>query len=360
MRIRIAVPDRHISPAVLNAALEATTVANQEMLASGDAEPISEGIRMGQVKWKPEPFRDGEHFDLTKTVSERGWGDCDDLAPALAAELRESGKDPDARAIVKKSGPKRWHAVTELSDGRIVDPSAMAGMYDYKKKHGDSFVNGPGDYGITGSSVVGSLSTEGEVVVGVKQTSRGWAARCDLPVDGDVDGDGVDGDVDGYDIVGVGHHRSAVEAIHDAVNSALLVGVANGNVSQEDIARAFLIREALTGGDPQYVASVIGDVLGDGGDIVGFFGKILKGIKKVASPLANIALKAAKFVPIPGVSQAADLAQMGLKALNKGGGGGGGGRAAAVPVPGAPGLAAMMNQGPDVQMPKPGVVIVKF
>ncbi len=347
MRIRIAVPDRHISPAVLNAALEATTVANQEMLASGDAEPISEGIRMGQVKWKPEPFRDGEHFDLTKTVSERGWGDCDDLAPALAAELRETGSDPGARAVVKKSGPKRWHAVTELSDGRIVDPSAMAGMYDYKKKHGDSFVNGPGEYGITGSSVVGMLSTEGELVVGVKQTSRGWAARCDLPIDGDLDG--------AFDIVGVGHHVSPVEAIHGAINTACLVGAAGDLVLGEDLARAILLREALTGGDPRYVAELVGDAL-DGEDIVGFFGKILKGLKKVASPLANIALKAAKFVPIPGVSQAADLAQMGLKAINKGGGGG----KPQAPIPGAPGLAAMMNQGPDVQMPKPGVVIVKF
>lgn len=349
MRIRIAVPDRHISPDVLNAALEATTVANQEMLASGDAEPISDGIRMGKVKWKPEPFRDGEHFDLTKTVTERGWGDCDDLAPALAAELRETGKDPGARAVVKKSGPKRWHAVTELSDGRIVDPSAMAGMYDYKKKNGDTFVNGPGDYGITGSSIVGMLSTDGEVVVGVKQTSRGWAARCDLPLDGDLDG--------AFDIVGVGHHVSPIEAIHGAINTACLVGAAGELVTGEDLARAFLIREALTGGDPRYVAQVVGEAL-EGEDIVGFFGKIWKGLKKVASPLANIALKAAKFVPIPGVSQAADLAQAGLKALK---GGGGGGRAAPQLPPGAgPGLAAQMSQGPDVAMPKPGVVIVKF
>lgn len=348
MRIRIAVPDRHISPAVLNAALEATTVANQEMLASGDAEPISDGIRMGRVKWKPEPFRDGEHFDLTKTVTERGWGDCDDLAPALAAELRETGKDEGARAIVKKSGPKRWHAVTQLSDGRIVDPSAMAGMYDYKKKNGDTFVNGPGEYGITGSSVVGMLSTEGEIVVGVKQTGRGWAARCDLPLDGDLEG--------AFDIVGVGHHVSPVEAIHGAINTACLVGAAGELVTDADLARAFLMREALTGGDPRYVAQIVGEAL-EGEDIVGFFGKILKGLKKVASPLANIALKAAKFVPIPGVSQAADLAQAGLKALK---GGGGGGRAPALPAGAGPGLAAQMNQGPDVQMPKPGVVIVKF
>ena len=348
MRIRIAVPDRHISPDVLNAALEATTVANQEMLASGDAEPISDGIRMGRVKWKPEPFRDGEHFDLTKTVTERGWGDCDDLAPALAAELRETGKDPGARAVVKKSGPKRWHAVTELSSGRIVDPSAMAGMYDYKKRHGDTFVNGPGEYGITGSSVVGMLSTEGELVVGVKQTSRGWAARCDLPVDG--------GDIEGeFDIVGVGHHVSPIEAIHGAINTACLVGGAAELVTGEDLARAILLREALTGGDPRYVAQLVGDVLGDE-DIVGFFGKIWKGLKKVASPLANLALKAAKFVPIPGVSQAADLAQSGLKALR----GGGGRRPPQLPPGAGPGLAAQMSQGPDVAMPKPGVVIVKF
>lgn len=340
MRIRIAVPDAHISPEVLNAALEATTAANQAMLASGDAEPISEAIKHGAVKWKPEPFKDGEHFDLSSTVTNRGWGDCDDLAPALAAELRESGIDPEARAVVKKSGPKRWHAVTELSSGRILDPSAMAGMHEYQRKHGDAFVNGPGDYGISGSSVVRMLTDgDGYGVIGVKRLRGGWAARCDLPVEGEA-----------VDIVGVAHHTDPVEAIHSAVNAASIVGVASDMVNAEDIAKAIAVREALTGGHPDDVAALVGGMLDDA-EIGSFFGNVFKGLKKVASPLTKLA----KFVPIPGVSQAADLVDKGLHALP---GGGGGGRRPA--LPNVPGLAAQMHQGPEVQSPHPHVVVVKF
>ena len=128
MRIRIAVPEKHVNASILDAALEATTRANEAALKAGDAKPISPFIKAGRVRWKPEPFTDGEHFDLSRQVVERGWGDCDDLAPAYAAELRYTGRDPGARAVVRRSGPNLWHAVTLLSDGTVKDPSRSAGM----------------------------------------------------------------------------------------------------------------------------------------------------------------------------------------------------------------------------------------
>ena len=80
MRIRLAIPDRLVTPQVLEAALEATTLANQNAIAAGEAPSLTDAIR-GGLRWRPEPFMDGEHFDLAATAHRRGWGDCDDLAP---------------------------------------------------------------------------------------------------------------------------------------------------------------------------------------------------------------------------------------------------------------------------------------
>jgi len=346
MRINLAVPDRHITPELLNAALEVSTLANEKMLAAGEAAPISELIKHKEVKWKPEPFTDGEHFDLLDTVQKRGWGDCDDLGPGLAAELRHKGIDPGARSIVKRSGPKRWHAVTELSDGRIVDPSEMAGMYDYKRKHGDVFVNGAGPVGVSGGAILGML-TEGSFL-GVKPYGGKWASRCDLPVDGADTA-----------ICGVSVCRDPHEAIARAVDGACLVGAASGLVTPEDIARAIAVRAALRGEGVDDVARALAPVL-HGEEVGSLFGSIFHALKKVASPVASLAQKAAHFVPIPGVSQAADMA---ASLLHHGGGGGGGGHPAharapaagapgAIPPGAAPGLAAAARAPVTIHMPQ--------
>jgi hypothetical protein len=128
MRIRLGVPtdaNRDEKEAILNAALESVTRADETQLARGLPTAL-EGIKKG-VRWKPEPPGD-EHFDLGSTVLKRGWGDCDDLAPWHAASLRITGEDPEAYAFVRPSGPNRWHAVVQRSDGTVEDPSRAAGM----------------------------------------------------------------------------------------------------------------------------------------------------------------------------------------------------------------------------------------
>ena len=55
----------------------------------------------------------------------RGWGDCDDLGPWRAAELRTQGEL--AQAIPRRS-PVGWHIVVRRGDGTIEDPSARLGM----------------------------------------------------------------------------------------------------------------------------------------------------------------------------------------------------------------------------------------
>ena len=58
----------------------------------------------------------------------QGWGDCDDLAPWLAAERRVRDKDADARAVIRKVATHKWHVVVARGDGSIEDPSKVLGM----------------------------------------------------------------------------------------------------------------------------------------------------------------------------------------------------------------------------------------
>lgn len=168
MRIRLAVPEQlHPDDAepALNAALEAVTRASEPMIASGAWPTFHEGLKRG-VRWKPEPPGD-EHFDLAPTVLKRGWGDCDDLAPWHAATLRADGRDPAARAVVLRSGPKRWHAVVQRSDGRIDDPSRAAGM---GAVGGDEY-GGPWWPTMAG----------GRLALAAYPGYGGWHARADVP-----------------------------------------------------------------------------------------------------------------------------------------------------------------------------------
>src|SRR5258706_3119168 len=126
MRINVAVPEAHVTAPVLDAALESVTRLNEEMIQRGEVPTFPQGLSHG-VKWKPEPPGQ-EHFDHAGVVMKRKWGDCDDLAPWHAATLRHSGEDPGAFAVAQRSGPKRWHAVVQRSDGSIDDPSKRAGM----------------------------------------------------------------------------------------------------------------------------------------------------------------------------------------------------------------------------------------
>lgn len=165
MQLKIAVPDRVISPAILQAALETATRANQALLASGKIPPIKSAIRQG-VRWKPEPPGTGESLDLAHEVIGRGWGDCDDLAPWLAAEMRGAG-DPKARAIAVRSGKTRWHALVEDGRGQRHDPSLWAGMR--------------GQITVDGDPYIAPLADLRRRALAVVPNGKGWSARVDLP-----------------------------------------------------------------------------------------------------------------------------------------------------------------------------------
>lgn len=168
MRVRLGIPG-DISPdemaTAIDAALEASTAGSVPLITRGRVPLFEQGLARG-IKWKPEPPGD-EHFDSPSTVLRRGWGDCDDLAPWHAASLRATGEDPDATARVYQSGPKRWHAVVQRSDGSIEDPSRAAGM--------GRRVEG------AGAPMWAPLFGDSRMAVAAHPYRNGWAGRVDLP-----------------------------------------------------------------------------------------------------------------------------------------------------------------------------------
>lgn len=302
MRIRLAIPDHLVTPEALEAALEATSLANEQAIIRGEVPPLTEAIRKG-VRWKPEPFLDGEHFDLAHQVTARKWGDCDDLAPWLTGELRATGEDPGAVSRVYKSGPDRWHVVTQTSDGRILDPSKWAGMG--KKKSGPS-VNGV--HAVTARPF--ARMGEGAMCC-VPHQGKYWS-RVDLPFPGAA------GHI-------ASHSRAPTpeQALYRAISGAIACG--------EEIDSDLCDRARILGG------MLLGDLSEIDGDseIGSFFGNLIKkaasfgagfipGVGPIASKLVdaglNAADKAMKGKKKSGPSAAAAEPQTLVRALSKGGG----------------------------------------
>lgn len=268
MRIRLAIPDRLVTPEALEAALEATSLANEQAIIRGEVPPLTEAIDKG-VRWKPEPYTDGEHFDLAHMVTSRKWGDCDDLAPWLTGELRATGEDPGARSRVYQSGPNRWHVVTETSDGQILDPSRWAGM---GKKSAPSVT---GVCGITARPF--ARLGEGALCC-VPHKGHYWS-RVDLPFP----------DADGH-IASHARARTPEESLNRAIAGAIACG--------EEIDSELCDRARMMG------AMLLGDARYDP-EVGSFFGKLLKkaasfgagfipGVGPIASKLVDSGLSAAE------------------------------------------------------------------
>lgn len=317
MRIRLAIPDRLVTPEALEAALEATSLANEQAILKGEVPPLTEAISKG-VRWKPEPFTDGEHFDLAHQVVARNWGDCDDLAPWLTGELRATGQDPGARSRVYKSGPDRWHVVTETSDGEILDPSKWAGMG--KRKSGPS-VSGVG--GVQGVHAVTArpFARIGEgALCCVPHRGQYWS-RVDLPFP----------DAVGH-IASHARARTPEESLYRAIAGAIACGE---EIDSDLVDRARMMGAILLGDQD----SIDGD-----SEIGSFFGNLVK--------------KAASFGTqfIPGVGPlASKLVDAGLnvadKALRKKKG------AAPPPKAAAPKtLVRALTKGQGAPMPTPDTV----
>lgn len=306
MRLNVAIPEAHVSAPVLDAALEATTRLNESMLKSGQVPTFDVALGRG-VKWRPEPFSE-EHFDHAAEVMKRGWGDCDDLAPFQAASLRHTGEDPGATAIARRSGPKRWHAIVQRSDGRLEDPSKAAGM--------GRGVNGVEEYGVNGavlplmfpppvSQVSGAYIVR--PTIAMRPVRGEWQARADLPwnwrehlYDKPTPTD--------YAMVSLHQDPVASTALTGAIDGACLIGEVCGIADPEHINRLCCLSDAIEGADYQDLARVYGEEHAAAAtQFVGSFfkklGKVAKGVVHAATAPGRIALHSAASLTkhIPGI-----------------------------------------------------------
>lgn len=244
-------------------------------MAGGEAPLIQEAIRDG-LRWKPENFGDGEHFDLSTEAAVRGWGDCDDLAPWLAGQLRLQG-DPGAVAFTKQSGPGRYHALVRTGSGEVIDPSIWAGM---KKKRGIP------------PAVTGNIACVGEGALAVMPHPQlaAYLARCDLPYGARH--------LSGYALA-----QTPEIAARRAAAASTIVGQAMGTLSESDVdALAYML------------SGLCDDVDGDNGAEVGSFLDTIANLATTVAPIASL-------VPGIGPIAAAALPMAGslLSNLSKGG-----------------------------------------
>jgi hypothetical protein len=308
VRIQIAVPEAHVSKPVLDGALEAVTRLNESMLKKGDT-PTDEQLIAQGARWQPEPPGQ-EHFDNGAEIAKRGHGDCDDWAPLRAARLRVTGEDPGARAVVRKSGPKRWHATVIRSDGAEDDPSLDAGMPGPARAVGAlgswvpvmrEQVHGVGTYIATPQLALRPIADRGGEV-------EAWQARADLPWHWQPSDSPAD-------LAMVTLHRSPVsdQAIVGAVRGAIKLGCASGFADPENIRRLSAIDDAISGASYEELEEEWGPEHASAASaIVGsFFGKAFKKLGKVAkgglkfvtkNPLGKLATS---IIPGAGLATAA-------------------------------------------------------
>jgi len=287
MRINVAVPEAHVTAPVLDAALESVTRLNESMLQRGEVPTFEKGLKYG-VKWKPEPPGQ-EHFDHAHRVIGRKWGDCDDLAPWHAASLRTSGEDPGAKAIAKRSGPNRWHAVVERSDGSIDDPSKRAGMGQPKGIIGAALplMWPPPPPGVHGAYMI-------RPQIALRPVYGAFQARADLPWYWKEHQRDKPTPTD-YAMSALHTAPVAATALTGAIDGIIELGEAAGFASEGDLTRLACVSDACAGVPLEKLRDMYEHADVEAArQIVGSFWSRLK---RLASPVANLARGAVKFIP---------------------------------------------------------------
>jgi hypothetical protein len=319
VRIQTAIPEDEVSKPILDASLEAVTRLNEALIKSGKIPTFRSAV--DRVRWQPEPPGQ-EHFDHGGIVLGRGWGDCDDLGPWHAASLRATGEDRGARSVVKRSGPKRWHAVVERSNGTIDDPSREAGMGQSVSGCGAACVSPI----VSGAEVGAFIALPRLAVRGHRENPasseiEAWQARAELPwnwspTDSPTDvamvslhsspvaSQRVAGAVNGY------YDSGFADAVVGALHGAIRLGAASGYADPQVLDVAEAMKLAALGVPYEELAQKYGPAVASiaHGQVVGIF-------KKAAKKLLKPAKKILKSKP---VKFAAPIVAPGAYVLAKG------------------------------------------
>lgn len=106
--------------------LEAITLNNERMLAASSYPDLYQS----GIVYRPE--QGTEHWKHIDELYRDGFGDCEDLATARAAQLRLMGID--ARAAVVKTAPNMYHAIVAGPDNTILeDPTKLVRIAEHMK-----------------------------------------------------------------------------------------------------------------------------------------------------------------------------------------------------------------------------------
>jgi hypothetical protein len=118
--------DLAISHATLQCMLDALTDIDARYLIT---HPDTPKIYASGVRYEEEPPGQEDWQDVATTLR-MGVGDCDDVAPWLAAEKRVAGIDarPTFKDQQLPGGATLYHILTLNPDGTIEDPSRVLGM----------------------------------------------------------------------------------------------------------------------------------------------------------------------------------------------------------------------------------------
>lgn len=102
---------------------------NVRQFASGEVPSVLARLtphRLGYRRVRYVRRDPGEHWKMARELVLDGEGDCEDLAAAVSGELEARGIP--ARPVIRSVRPGLAHSLVELEDGRILDPSRLAGM----------------------------------------------------------------------------------------------------------------------------------------------------------------------------------------------------------------------------------------
>jgi hypothetical protein len=298
VRINVAVPESNVSAPVLDAALESVTRLNENMIQNGEVPCFRRALRSHGIQWRPEPPGQ-EHFDHAGVVMGRRHGDCDDLAPWHAASLRSTGEDPNAEAVVVKSGPKLWHAVVKRGDGSMDDPSQEAGMGPPGGCRGASV---PMLSAHGGSSVVGAYRIRPQIAL--RPAYGIWQARADMPWHWKEHEDQDDISAQDFSMAALHAAPVASTALVGAIEGAIDLANAAGFGDPEHVDRLLAIADACEGCGYDELAEKWGEEHARAAThVVGSFWGSLAKITKAVAPFVS---KAVSF--IPGVGPVASTA----------------------------------------------------